>query len=67
MDAPRHREMRGLNARVPWLTAEDAWILSTLTAEQARAFEPLLHQQARSDLRHHTHTVSLDVVAGIAA
>lgn len=48
---PRHRQVRGMNARVPWRTLEDGWILSQLDPHQARALEPLLHQQARSDLR----------------
>ena len=56
-------ETRGRNALVPWRTDEDAWILGSLTPEQARAFEPLLHQQARSDLRFRTHNVSLDLGA----
>jgi hypothetical protein len=48
---------------VPWRTAEDAWILSMLDPGQARALEPLLHQQARSDLRFLQHNpVSYDAM-----
>jgi hypothetical protein len=57
---PSRGDARGLNRLVPWRTAEDGWVLSQLTPEQARALEPLLHRQARSDLRFRQHNISLD-------
>lgn len=65
MEGGRHTQIRGLNRRAPWMTVEDIQLLMSLPAAQARAIEPLLHQQARSDLRFLTHNpVSLDAVAG---
>lgn len=47
------------------MTVEDIDLLANLPPDQARAIEPLLHQQARSDLRFVTHnTVSLDALVG---
>jgi hypothetical protein len=57
---PQRGDVRGLNRVAPWRTAEDGWILSQLSPEQAKALEPLLHRQARSDLRFRQHNVSLD-------
>ena len=58
--------MRGYNRRAPWMTIEDIRLLMSLPPDQARAIEPLLHQQARSDLRFLTHNVaSLDTTAQV--
>ena len=47
----------------PWRTREDNAILMALTPAQAKAFEPLLHQQARSDMRFRQNSpVSFDAM-----
>lgn len=46
--------------RGPWLTKEDIHALNSLPAAKAKAFELLLHQQARSDIRYRDHTIPLE-------
>jgi|HubBroStandDraft_5_1064220.scaffolds.fasta_scaffold05682_13 hypothetical protein len=46
--------------RGPWLTKEDIRALNSLPPVKAKAFELLLHQQARSDSRYRDHTIPLE-------
>ena len=46
--------------RGPWLSKEDIRILNSLPVAKAKAFEVLLHQQARSDIRYRDHTIPLE-------
>lgn len=47
--------------KVPWLSREDAIMLSHLPPDKARQMEVFLHQQARSDQRFHRKHVTVDV------
>jgi hypothetical protein len=49
--------------RGPWLSKEDIRALNSLSPEKAKSFELLLHQQARSDLKYSSHTVSLEHIS----
>ncbi|MBA3371515.1 MAG: hypothetical protein H0T96_08730 [Thermoleophilaceae bacterium] len=57
--------------RFPWMSREDAEILRHLPRDQARAFEGLLQQQARSEHRfrevNETDLGGPDVVEAITA
>lgn len=63
MSPSRDSEPPGRWWRGSWLTREDIHVLNTLTADQAKAFEPLLQQQARSNRRYREHTVPLELLA----
>lgn len=51
------RKGSGLEA---YLTAEDEKLLRALEPDVAKRLAPLLHQQARSNLRYRLNTIPLD-------